>query len=80
METKSVVLSQASSLLSVQQWRDGELRPAQDCLAEETPVAMVYNGVSHAVMLATAQDLEDFALGFALSEGIVEQAGALYGI
>ena len=80
METKSVVLSQASSLLSVQQWRDGELRPAQDCLAEETPVAMVYNGVSHAVMLATAQDLEDFALGFALSEGIVEQAGELYGI
>ncbi|CAN4275402.1 formate dehydrogenase accessory protein [Methylophilaceae bacterium] len=80
MLTSSVVLSQASSLLSVQQWRDGELRQAKDCLAEETPVAMVYNGVSHAVMLATAQDLEDFAMGFALSEGIVEQPSELYGI
>jgi FdhD protein len=80
MVPKSVVLSQALSLLSVQQWRDGELRQAQDCLAEETPVAMVYNGVSHAVMLATAQDLEDFALGFALSEGIVAHPSELYGI
>ena len=80
MLTESVVFRQASSLLSVQQWRDGELRPAQDCLAEETPVAMVYNGVSHAVMLATAQDLEDFALGFSLSEGIVQNASELYSI
>jgi len=80
MVTQSVVLSKASSLLSVQQWRDGKRVAAQDCLAEETPVAMVYNGVSHAVMLATAQDLEDFALGFALSEGIVVHASELYGI
>ncbi len=78
--TKSVVLTESTSLFAVQQWRAGELQVVQDCLAEETPVAMVYNGVSHAVMLATAQDLEDFALGFALSEGIVQHASEMYAI
>ena len=65
---------------AVGEWRDGQLNHAQDCLAEETPVALIYNGVSHAVMLATAQDLEDFALGFSLSEGILHNASELYGV
>ena len=68
------------STYEVTQWQDGKQVKAQDCLAEETPVALIYNGVSHAVMLATAQDLEDFALGFSLSEGIVQAAGELYGV
>lgn len=51
-----------------------------DVLAEEVPVALVYNGISHAVMLATPQDLEDFALGFSLSEGILDNASDMYEI
>lgn len=51
---------------------DGTVR--DDTLAAEVPVALVFNGVSHAVMMATPQDLEAFALGFALSEGILDSA------
>ena len=67
------------STFNVTQWRGSKTVKAQDCLAEETPVALIYNGVSHAVMLATAQDLEDFAFGFSLSEGIISRADELYG-
>lgn len=55
----------------IERWRDGESVPADDCVAEEQPVAMVYNGVPFAVMMATPHDLLDFAFGFSLSEGLI---------
>lgn len=54
----------------------GELA-IEETLAEETPVALLYNGEPHVVMMATPAQLDDFALGFSLSEGIVAQTDAV---
>nr|WP_310734410.1 formate dehydrogenase accessory sulfurtransferase FdhD [Ideonella livida] len=60
-------------------WRQGRAVAQPDWLAEERPVALVFNGLSHAVMMASPADLEDFALGFAFTEGLIEQPAQLYG-
>lgn len=62
--------------------RSGAIGPAvqTDRLAEETPIALEYNGISHATMLASPHDLEDFALGFSLTEGIIDTPRDVRGI
>ena len=72
--------NQPLSEVAVTRWRDGVVSQATDKVAEEVPIALIYNGVSHAVMLATPQDLEDFALGFSLSEGILHSKSELYDV
>jgi FdhD protein len=48
----------------------GQARPATRIIPEEVPIALVHDGITHAVMMATPTDLEDFALGFAITEGV----------
>lgn len=51
-----------------------------DLIASEVPVALEFNGISHATLLATPCNLEDFAYGFSYTEGIVRSAGDIYGV
>ena len=66
--------------LPVRVRRAGAVTDEEDWLADEVPVALVFNGLSHAVMLATPLDLEDFALGFGLTEGLLARPQELYGV
>lgn len=65
---------------AVSGFRQGRLFEGDDWVADEVPVALEFNGISHAVMLATPLELDEFALGFALSEGIIAKPSELYAV
>ncbi|MRT56611.1 formate dehydrogenase accessory sulfurtransferase FdhD [Enterobacteriaceae bacterium RIT693] len=75
------IMEQVTGARTIELWHRGNLTVAEtDWLAEEIPVALVYNGISHVVMMASPKDLEAFALGFSLSEGIIQSPADIYGM
>lgn len=72
--TAGAVCAPVSSL------RAGVASRHDDWLIDERPVALVFNGITHAVMLATPADLADLAYGFAFSEGLIRTPGEFLGV
>jgi FdhD protein len=64
----------------VRRHRIGDTMVASDNVGQEWPVALVFNGISHAVMMCTPRDLEAFAVGFSITEGIVERGSDIHDI
>ena len=61
-------------------WRGPVHSRKEDCVAEEVPVVLVYNTLPHVVMLTTPLNLEDFALGFSLTEEIIRHPAELLAV
>jgi formate dehydrogenase accessory protein FdhD len=78
MTVKDLPVSQAYRELAVDRVRGGQSSTARDRVAEEVPVALEFNGISHAVMMATPADLEDFAYGFSMTECIVDDVSQIH--
>jgi FdhD protein len=57
---------------TVDRWQGDLHEQKLDYIAEEVPISLIYNGMPHVVMLATPTNLEEFALGFSITEGIIK--------
>jgi FdhD protein len=69
---KVVRLDATTRQVAVRRWRDGSDSATVDEVAEEAPIALTYHGIPHVVMLATPADLEDLAVGFTVTEALVD--------
>jgi FdhD protein len=65
---------------AAQRWDASGVHPVRERVAEEAAVSLNYNGLAYAVMMTSPADLEDFALGFSLTEGVIERAAQLHRI
>ena len=65
---------------SVTRLRDGQCQHGEDQVAQEIAVALVFNGIAFAIMMASPTALDDFAYGFAFSEGIIDHAAQIYDV
>ncbi len=79
-DTAAAAALAVSSQVAVERWSNGALAATTDLVAEEVPVALVYHDVPHVVMLATPADLEDYGVGFTLSEGLVARMDEIRGV
>ena len=80
-EVKEIILTPHAygvETLPVQRFNKTESENVLDHIVQEYPIALVYNGISHAVMMATPTDVDLFAKGFSLGRNFNQLKRAIY--
>src|SRR5260370_6900844 len=78
LEASEQLMMKPARIVRRQIWRESGLSVGSRSIPEETAVALTYNGGTHAGMMTTPQDLEDFAVGFSLSRGAISSAADIH--